>query len=244
MNPDPELERWRSVWQVDVHVPPGLRERAQRQLRFFRRLVIGEVAVTVLMSGGTTLWALHSDQPDAKLLAIWIWAALLIAWLFRFFNDRGNWTGAAPDTEAFLHLWSRRLRARLRDVKFGCILYLVQLVFCCAWVYRDRNRHSPIGAWALFGSPFFVVVWIGTLFFFEWALRYSRRTRGELTYAERVSRGEEDETCGLNAEHEPQRRRSAVALVFSRIMRSLFLLPSSIETFHWELRRKKKGWKI
>jgi hypothetical protein len=63
-----------------------------------------------------------SERPAMRVFAIWVWASLLITWIFRSMKDKGNWSGAAPDTEAFLHLSIRRRRASLRAVRLGSLV--------------------------------------------------------------------------------------------------------------------------
>ncbi len=62
MEPDTELGTWRRQWQSGDVIPSGLQQRVERETRHIRRARYGEIAVTVIMGGGATAWALISQR--------------------------------------------------------------------------------------------------------------------------------------------------------------------------------------
>ena len=160
MPADPELQRWQSLWHSDTQIPHDLRQRARRQIRRMRMMLVGDIAVTVIMGGGATVWALNSDRPSVRLLAAWVWFTILIAWIFRYFNNRGNWTGAAPSTDAFFEAWVKRCREMQRNLIFGIALGIVQFVVCSAWVSRELQHTRGTTLRQLATSTPMDVVWL------------------------------------------------------------------------------------
>ena len=61
METDNELETWRLEWQTENFVPPDLRKRVERDIRRHRLSFWASVAVTIVIGGGTTLWAVVSS---------------------------------------------------------------------------------------------------------------------------------------------------------------------------------------
>jgi hypothetical protein len=186
MNLDLELENWKSLWQTDVRVPAGLREKANRQLRRMRVMLIADICVTVVMGGAAIAWAATSKQPSVRMLATWVWMTLIAAWLFRWLNDRGNWTGAAPNTEAFLDLLQRRYKSSLGSLQFGYVLGVVQLLFSSAWVYVELNRNSHITIGQFITLKANLAAWSCAVLLFIGAVRFSRKLQRELAYVERL----------------------------------------------------------
>ncbi len=186
MNVDLELENWKSLWQTDVHVPADLRKKAQRQLRRMRIMLAADVCVTVVMGGAAIAWAVISKQPSVRMLATWVWMTLIAAWLFRWLNDRGNWTGAAPNMEAFLDQLQRRYQSSLASLNFGYVLGVVQLLFSSAWVYVELNRSSHITIWQFITLKANLAAWSCAALLFIAAIRFSRRLQRELAYVKRL----------------------------------------------------------
>lgn len=186
MNVDLELENWKSLWQTDVQLPADLREKANRQLRRMRFMLIADICVTVAMGGAAIAWAVVSKQPSVRMLATWVWLTIIAAWLFRWLNDRENWAGAAPNTEAFLELLQRRYKSSLGSLQFGYVLGVVQLLFSSAWVYLELNRSSHITIWQFITLKANLAAWSCAVLLFIGAVRLSRKLRRELAYVERL----------------------------------------------------------
>jgi hypothetical protein len=180
MNVDTELEVWRRQWQSGTTVPLDLRRRVERQSRSMKIALIADVLVTITIGGATAGWAIRSPQRENVLLAVATWVFIAIAWTFSLTRNRGNWAPSARDTAAFVDLSLRRCRAKLAAVWFAAGLFVVQIVFVLAWVYRNSPAHrQPLSTWLFFGSPPIDVVWICTLGFFGFLVWYRRRKRAE-----------------------------------------------------------------
>jgi hypothetical protein len=171
MKLDREWEALREQWQADTEVPANLRRKVYRGSRNMRLLLGLEVLITVVLGGGSTLWATLDRRAEMVVLSVAVWLFLGVAWTFGMMNRRGTWSPAAVSTAEFLELSIRRCQRRLASLWFGAGLYVVEMTFCLIWLYRDPARREPLPAivFAL-ATPLFVVgmVW------------YRRRTRAEL----------------------------------------------------------------
>ena len=102
--PDRELEDWSRQWQADRSAPVDLRKMVEAGTRHMRRGRVGEVAVTIVMGGGSLAWAVSSQTPELIVLAIGIWVLLAFAWTASLLLTRGAWEPASSSTAAFLEI--------------------------------------------------------------------------------------------------------------------------------------------
>jgi hypothetical protein len=182
MNTDIELEAWREQWQADPVVPPNLRRNVERQSRLMKIGLIADTLVTVVMGGGTTLWALRFPGTDLGQVAAATWFFLAAAWLFAFITKRGLWAPSAIDTASFVDLSIRRCRASLAATWFGAGLFVSEVAFGLGWVYKHSiQAPQPLWRWLLFSSLRIDIVWICTLAFFSAIVWYRRKKKVELT---------------------------------------------------------------
>lgn len=183
MNIDTELEVWRQQWQSGTTVPLHLRRKVERQSRFMKIALIGNILVTITIGGATTGWAVRSPQPEIVLLAVATWVFIATAWTFTLTVNHGNWSPSTQDTAAFVDLSVRRCQGRLAAVWFGAGLFLFQIAFVLGWVYRNSPAHrQPLLTWLFFGSIPIDIVWLCTLAFFGFLVWFRRRKRAELAY--------------------------------------------------------------
>jgi len=183
MKVDAELEVWRRQWQSGTTVPLDLRRKVERQSRFMKIGLIGNLLVTITIGGATTGWAIRSPQLDIVLLAVATWVFIATAWTFTLTVNRGKWSPSAQDTAAFVELSVRRCRGRLAAVWFAAGLFLIQIVFLLGWVYNYSPEHrTPLLTWLFFGSVPIDIVWLCTVAFFGFLVWYRRRKRSELAY--------------------------------------------------------------
>ena len=243
MNADSELQRWRAQWQADTHVPAGLRERVKRDSRRMRLMLYTELIITAIAGSLGTVWAMASEQPAMRILAFWVWASLLIAWIFRFINDKGNWSGAAPDTEAFLHLSLRRCQANVRAVKFGFVLYFAQLAIVSTCVYWELKRQSPTDLWTYLTLTRSLVVWFCAALFLLWIVWYARKQKAELNYLLEVQRDWEKYADEWETPAPESKKRWKLTALLSSLIRDHISSLSQLEDLDWRVRRKKKIWK-
>lgn len=199
MNTDAELETWRRQWQAGAtatgesamrgaehDIPPDLRMRVARQSRFMRIMLIGDILVTAGMGGATVAWAVVSREFDVVVLAAATWLFIAAAWAFRLTNTRGLWAPAALDASAYLNLSIRRCRASLASLRFGAVLYAVEIVFCLVWIYHNGRVQRPALRWLWFGSPAIDFVWLMTGAFIAFVFFYGRRKKAELWNLQRL----------------------------------------------------------
>jgi hypothetical protein len=183
MNVDTELEFWRQQWQSGTTVPLDLRRKVERQSRFMKINLIGEILVTIIIGGATTGWAARSPDAGIVLLAVGTWVYIAIAWTFGLTVNRGSWSPSAQDTAAFIDLSVRRCRGRLAAVWFAAGMFLFQVAFILGWVYHYSPAHlTPLLTWLFFGSIPIDIVWVCTAAFFGFLVWYRRRKRAELAY--------------------------------------------------------------
>jgi len=171
MKPDLELEAWREQWQADTEVPADLRRKVERGTRNMRLLLALEVLITVVLGGGSTLWAALDRRTEMVVLSAAVWLFFAAAWTFAAINRRGTWLPVAVSTAEFLDLSIRRCQRRLASSAFGAGLYFAEMAFCLTWLYWDPARREPLPA-IIFGvaTPIFVVGLV----------QYRRKTRAEL----------------------------------------------------------------
>ncbi|MEO8594369.1 MAG: hypothetical protein ABI759_13715 [Candidatus Solibacter sp.] len=181
MNVDTELEVWRQQWQSGPTVPLDLRRKVERQSRFMKIALLGDILVTITIGGAAAGWAVRSPQPEIVLLAVATWVYIAIAWTFSLTVNRGNWSPSAQDVAVFVDLSVRRCRGRLAAVWFAAGLFLFQIVFVLSWVYRYSPQHRvPVLRWLFFGSVPIDIVWLCTAVFFSFLIWYRRRKLAEL----------------------------------------------------------------
>jgi hypothetical protein len=180
MTANSELAAWQRLWQRESAVPADLRARVERQSRWMRIQVAGEILVTLLMGGATTGWAILSWQADVAVLAAATWVFLAAAWGFSVLSRRRCWSPVALTTAAFVDLSIRRCRGSIAVTTFGAVLYFAELLFCLAWVYRYSGRQRFLTLGAFLGSDRVLAVWACTVLFLSVLYWYRRRKQREL----------------------------------------------------------------
>jgi len=145
MNPEPELEAWRTAWQTPVEAENkrfdirGAQSRQERRLRM--QYVMGLATSAALI--GLALYVLHSNFS----IETAIWAAVVIlttvgATAFQVWNWRMLWTTAARSVQDYADLYEQRCLATLRMVRFGYALLAVQSSIAGPWLTWDFVRHE------------------------------------------------------------------------------------------------------
>ena len=76
MNVDLELEAWREQWQAAAGVPADLRRKVVRGTNAMRMTLVLEGIVTVMIGGGSTLWAVVDPRTEMVVLALAVSYAL------------------------------------------------------------------------------------------------------------------------------------------------------------------------
>ena len=189
MSVDVELDSWRQQWQSVAAIPLELRAKVERQSRWMRIALIGDVLVTLLIGGGAIAWAVRRPQPDIVLLALTTWLFLAAAWTFTLTVHRRHWSPSAEDTATFLVLSVRRCRGRLAAVWFGAGLFVSEIAFCLGWIHlHNSDKRQSLWNFLWFSSAAIDMVWGATLVFFVALLWYRRRKVAELENLLRMRR--------------------------------------------------------
>ena len=180
MKLDAELDLWRTEWQAASEAPvlSDLRKRVERQSRYIRIMLAGDILVTVVIGGGSILYAVRAPHAASLWLAVATWLFIAAAWIFGLSNRKNGWSPAASTTSAFLEISLRRARASLRAVIFGAILYVVEMAFCLSWVFHELSR--PLSAFLT--SKVLILVYLFTLLFAVALLWYRKKKQAELKY--------------------------------------------------------------
>ena len=178
MKLDPELAGWQAQWRTQATIPPILVHRVQRDLRRMWWGVAAEIAVTVIMGGGSAAWAVASHQPDVAALAGGLWIILAIAWSTSVLLRHGAWQPAAVTTAAFIEISVLRCRRALWALTAQAILFVPILTFDLVWLYVHRGETD---IWTFLMRPAVVLIgWGGTLAAGAAALWHRRTLRREM----------------------------------------------------------------
>jgi hypothetical protein len=180
MQPDLELEGWRREWQAHDAIEPAIKQRVERESRQMRRGVAMEVVVSVVMAGGTLVWAAISRREDAVALAAGVWILVAIAWIASWMLKRRAWKPATETTVAFLELSMLRCRRNLHAITAQAVLYVVIVAFDTVWLYYYRAPTRGLDLPSLLVSPPYLVLWAITPVLALIAIRYRDRVRREL----------------------------------------------------------------
>jgi hypothetical protein len=180
MKLDSEWEVLGREWRQVSQPLPDLRARVRKESRRLRLFLAGDILVTVLFGGGSLAWAVVSRQTDVAQLAVAVWTCIGAAWLFGMVNRAGTWSPSASTTTAFLDVSIRRCRATAAMAVFGMALWLAEVVFFSAWVYRYLARRSLVTVEAFLLSWPMIVWEAATVVFLILSMRYRRRQQAEL----------------------------------------------------------------
>jgi hypothetical protein len=156
---DVELDSWRAQWQTVAPPLPDLRERVERETRIMRRIVIGQLAVTVVFGGATVAWAALSRRSDAIALAVGVCVFIAIAWTIAFLLRRDAWSPATLSAAACLDLSILRCGRRRAAVAAQSVLYALILGFDLAWIYYFAREPGSRDVLSFLTSGGVVWIW-------------------------------------------------------------------------------------
>ncbi len=189
MNPEPELEAWRTAWRTPVEADTrqfdirGEQSRQERRLRM-QYLMGLATAVTLI---GVALYVLHTNFRVETA----IWAAVVIvttvgATGFQVWNWRTLWRTAARSVQDYADLYEQRCLAMLRMVRFGYVLLVVQSSIAAPWLTWDFARHELPAANYAIGMGILAVL---ALVFVAQFRKTRRRALSELRLVQDFRRG-------------------------------------------------------
>jgi uncharacterized protein YacL len=144
-----------------------------------RMMLVADVLVTLVIGGGTVVFATRDPRPATAILAAATWLFIAAAWIFALSNAKHAWSPSSSTTSAFLDISIRRSRANLRAVTFGAILYVVEMVFCISWVYRES------GYWS---TTLTIVTTLVTVILAALLIVFRKKKRADLTYLLQLQR--------------------------------------------------------
>lgn len=177
---DVELDSWRAQWQTVAPPPADLKDRVERETRRMRRVVVGELVVTLVFGGGSVTWAVLSGRTDAIVLAAGVWAFIAVAWTMSILLRRDAWSPATVSTAAFLDLSILRSRRRREAIAAQAVLYVLILAFDLAWIYFFGLEPGSRDAGSFLTSGNVVYVWLVTTVLGIAAVRRRQRLGREL----------------------------------------------------------------
>jgi len=178
---DLELQNWQEQWQSEPSIPMNLRKSVERQSKLMRIGLIGDVAVTLVIGGGSIAWAMRAGNGEFVPVAIAAWMFLAAAWIFVLMANRGLWSPSAMESSAFIDLSIRRSRRTLATLWFAVALFFAEVAFGLGWAYiHSVDRRVSMRAWLLFSSLRVDVVWLVTALFLGGVVWYRRRKQYEL----------------------------------------------------------------
>lgn len=183
METDDELEQWRRQWQAEGVVPPDLRRRVEQDVRRRGRSFWAEVAVTVLLGGGTTLWAAVSADSAVVLVLAAVWLFIGITWATSIHLDQA--LAPKPLTEttsAFLEYAIQSCRRRRRGIAAAAALYAGFFGFMLTWKYWQLAAATPLDVWTYITSGRVVTQCAITAILAVAALDRRRRLTRDLEY--------------------------------------------------------------
>jgi hypothetical protein len=180
MRVDAEWEALGREWRQPSIPVPDLRARVTKESRRMRLFLAGDILVTLVIGGGTLGWTMFSRQADVLVLAVAAWTCLAAAWIFGIVNRGGNWSPASADTSAFLNLTIRRCRGAAAAAIFGIVLWLAEVIFFSAWVFRYLAQRSTITVGGFLLSWPMIVWECATVVFVVLSFWYRQRQQAEL----------------------------------------------------------------
>jgi hypothetical protein len=190
---DVELDSWRADWQAVAPPLPDLKTRVERETRMMRRLVVGEIAVTLVFGGTSLAWAALSRRTDAAVLALGVWVFIAAAWAISFLLRREAWSPATLSAVAYLDLSVLRCRRRRESIAAQAVLYSVILGFDLAWIYSFGPEPGSRGVLSFLTSAGVAWVWLVTAILAIAAWRWRLRLSRELETLTRLRSGLDDE---------------------------------------------------
>ena len=181
---DLELEGWQRLWQSQP-ASIDLRQKVEAGNRAMRHGLMLEIAVTLLMGGGSLLWAIASERAEVLVLAVAVWGFIAIAWTASILLRRGVWQPAASTTAAFLNVSILRCERGLQAIAVQAALYVAILAFDLVWLYWYLQETD---VWTfLTRTLVLIVVGIVTPILGAVALWYRGRVRRELENLRRLA---------------------------------------------------------
>jgi hypothetical protein len=203
MQPDTELDTWRRKWQTQGSVSPDLKRRVEGEIRKRQLDFIASVAVTVIIGGSTSVWAIVSGRAEVVVLVVAVWVFIAVVWTISRILDRrrGGWRPASVTTAAFLDFSILNCRARRQEIAAAAVLYTAFLMFVLGWKYQELAKEAPLDLWAYLTSWRVTTAGLITFVLCVLAVRRRRRLKRELqnllTLRQQLAPSSQDSNSGV-----------------------------------------------
>jgi Na+/melibiose symporter-like transporter len=172
---DDELRDWMADWQADPEPAPeirdAIRQRVQRKSLRMALAATGEIVFALVMLA-FVVWSALREPTFVHVVAM-ACLALLILWAtgYSLWYLRGTWRPSAETTSAFIDLSLLRCHRRLRSVRAGWWLLVLELAVMIPWiVFSLKAKTAGFGLLAVLTALVSVFLIVG-----------ERRTRRELS---------------------------------------------------------------
>ena len=191
MTNDREFDTWCDQWSRIAEVPAEFQRKVQESIqRQERRFVLGNLLTAIAFLGLLIFAGLMRHQPTwmGTGWTTGICVLVFVAAGYRVWILRGTWRPQTQSTRAFVELWHKRVRARIRLLRISIYLSLGWIIFCgvltaANWATIGLDVKAHPRAWvtvlvicALMQYP---VIWYG-------AVWLRRRKLAELNEVEKI----------------------------------------------------------
>jgi hypothetical protein len=181
---DHELDAWRERWRSVAQPPAEFQCKVQQRIkRQDRRFVLGNL-LTAIAFLGILIFAVFMRHQSSWMGTGWATGICVLVFVsvgYRVWFLRGTWRPETQSTRAFVELWHRRVKARIRLLRISIYVSLGWIIFCAAltaanWttIGQDVRAHPKDWVEVLVACVLMQpVIWF-------WAARLRRRKLAEL----------------------------------------------------------------
>lgn len=192
-----EWDRWAVAWRAgddrdEAARSPRFRAEIRRSVRLQTGLmalgVVAQVAIAVVFSALALHLVSGDPGPFEWVTAIAIWSLVLTALGAAASGDRGLWRPAGDSTRDFVDLSLRRARNRLRNLRWGGYLLVLEVAFFVPWIWwLVRSKPAETVTWASWAGPYGFLALLVGVFTIAMALLHRRALR-RLRWLEELER--------------------------------------------------------
>ena len=181
---DHELDAWRERWSSVAEPPADFQRKVQQRIkRQDRRFVLGNL-LTVIAFLGILIFAVFMRHQSSWMGTGWATGICVLVFVsvgYRIWVLRGTWRPETQSTRAFVELWHRRVKARIRLLRISIYVSLGWIIFCAAltaanWTTIGQGVRAHPKDWV---EVLVACVLMQPVIWF-WAARLRRRKLAEL----------------------------------------------------------------
>jgi len=181
---DHELDAWRERWSSVAEPPADFQRKVQQRIkRQDRRFLLGNL-LTVIAFLGILIFAVFMRHQSSWMGTGWATGICVLVFVsvgYRIWVLRGTWRPETQSTRAFVELWHRRVKARIRLLRISIYVSLGWIIFCAAltaanWTTIGQGVRAHPKDWV---EVLVACVLMQPVIWF-WAARLRRRKLAEL----------------------------------------------------------------